>query len=137
MNLLHHSTNRRDAMLQTMFKNAPIGMLILNRQGVVMGGNPNALSLLGYSNKELVGKHLKDLIPNQFQYSTCREGYLNDPSVRQMIGEKELLATCKDGKKIPVLIELSDATTPGDDIGIAFIRQIGGEKKMSKKISEE
>lgn len=132
MNMLHHSTNQRDAMLQSMFKNAPIGILVLNREGVILGANPSAQSLLDYKNKELAGKCLKSLIPNQFQNSSYREGYLNDPSIRQMFEENELFVTGKNGKEIPVVIELSKTTTAGDDIGIAFIRQVPKNKGRVK-----
>ena len=122
MNILFHSTNRRDAMLQSMFTNAPIGILMLDRQGVILGANPYASTLLSYKNEELAGRHLRELMPiQQNQNSEMEGGCFTGSSVRQMRGRNDLFALRKDGKKVSLTVELSETTMAGDEIGIAFL----------------
>ncbi len=138
MNILFHSTNRRDAMLQSMFKNAPIGILMLDRQGVILGANPCASTLLSYQNEELAGKHLNDLMPDhQNQNNDPKKGYFTTSVVRQMTGRKDLFALRKDGKKISLTIELSETTMAGDDIGIAFLGNISWEQTTLNSLTEK
>jgi len=46
---------------QSIFQSSPEAMLILNEEGTIVDANPSATQVLGFSNRELIGKHGKEL----------------------------------------------------------------------------
>ena len=54
-------------MVQAIFKDASIGIVVVDKKGYIQLINPFALDLFGYSNRELIGKKIEVLIPFQLR----------------------------------------------------------------------
>ena len=122
-------------MLTSMFKNAPIGILMLTRQGVILDANPFALSLLSYQRDELTGKCLKSLIP--YQENNLKESLFPKSLVCQMMEKDDLFAVRKDGKKVPVVIEFDDSPMAGGDVGVAFLSTGAWDRTYTNGLGEK
>lgn len=87
----------------------PIGLVLVQADGVIMHANPKAAELFGYTPQELKGQKLEVLIPERYrvQHVPLREGFAREPSTRPMGEGRELWACRKDGSEFPVDVGLA------------------------------
>jgi len=111
------------------------GVLVEDPDGVMTFANSKALTALGYANGELVGKHWRALVPDEWL-----------PTVEAEIGKRpkgiasqyeiELLA--KDGRHIPAIVAASPLVTSKGYGGVVSVfADISERKRMEKRILEE
>lgn len=89
---------------------APTGILVVDRQGVILYATPLIEKVTGYHPEELTGHPVEELLPEHLSelHINHRENFFETPYVRPM-GTKglNLAARRKDGAIIPVDIGLS------------------------------
>jgi PAS domain S-box-containing protein len=83
--------------------------ITFDKQGKVFRANSKARLMLGYSEGQLRGKLVEDLIPTKFReaHIAHRTEYVTDPNPRLMGETLELWMLTADGVEIPVEISLS------------------------------
>jgi PAS domain S-box-containing protein len=126
-------------MLDSLFRHATEGIVVVNAAGNIAMVNPRALSLFGYEFiEELVGKGIELLIPKRLsgRHTAHREGFMREPLARKMGIGRELLALRKDGSEFPVEVSLSPFSTSEGQFVVSFIIDITERKKHEKAIVE-
>lgn len=103
---------------------APDGVVIVDAGGVIVYANEQAEVLFGYSADELVGERVELLVPQRISraHVAMRDGYLRNPETRPMGTGRDLQATRRDGRTVPVDVSLSSIDTDDGRMVVAFVR---------------
>ncbi|MBE9460827.1 PAS domain-containing sensor histidine kinase [Dyadobacter sp. UP-52] len=129
---------RHIEMLDALFKHATEGIVVVNKEGVIVMLNPKALELFGYDDKELVDQKIESLIPRRLSKAHVhhRDHYLESPHARGMGSSLELFARRKDGSEFPVEVSLSPFKTSEGQFVVSFVIDITERKKQENIIQE-
>ncbi len=114
---------------------APDGMVIVDRQGVIVMINAQTEKLFGYTRDELAGQPVELLVPERFRdlHPFHRKRYGKNPPVGPMAPDLDLAARRKDGSEFPVEITLSPMEIEADHLIIAALRDITVRKRAEEK----
>ncbi|HZC72733.1 MAG TPA: PAS domain S-box protein [Jatrophihabitans sp.] len=117
---------RADALFRSLVETAPDATVCVDERGVIALANAQAERLFGYTREELIGQAVEVLVPEDARplHVAHRRDYLADPRARPMGAGLELVAVCKDGRKLPVEISLSAVRTEEGLLVSAAIREV-------------
>lgn len=115
---------------------APVGMLKVDAEGIILLVNTELERLFGYTREEMVGQKIETLMPERFRASHPghRAGYMAAPGKRAMGAGRELFGRRKDGSEFPVEIGLNPVETPEGRRVIASIIDITERKRAEAAI---
>lgn len=122
--------------MTSLFENATEGILLTNRQGVIVMANPAAERMFAYHTGELDNLPIENLIPQRFLHHHVghREGFYHHPQNRHMGVGRDLFARRKDNSEFPVEISLSYYKQNEETFVIAFIVDITSRKEIENKL---
>lgn len=111
------------------------GVLVEDPDGVITFANSKALNGLGYSKGELVGKHWRTIVPNEWLAAV--EGEVGKRS-KGLASQYEIELLAKDGRHVPAIVAASPLVTPKGYGGVVSVfTDISERKQMEKRILEE
>ncbi|WP_448247128.1 response regulator [Thalassotalea agariperforans] len=126
---------------------APDGILVVNKEGIIILSNPKAEALFGYAPNELLGLSVDMLLPESLRHNHTKQraGFMKAGTSREMGAGKELMGVRKDKSQFPLGIGLSLLPDLGGrgECACASIRDISqrmAEKKQlehAKFLSEQ
>lgn len=123
------------------FQGSAEGIIMVNKDGIIMLANPVSEEMFGYGEGELIGQSLENLLPSRYRgdHSHLRQRYNKHPSPRRMGVGRDLMAMKKDGTEFPVEVSLSHKNTKEGPLVMAFIIDISQRKKAEEALrsSEE
>jgi len=125
---------------KAIFQNASLGILVINKSGVITLANNFLLAQFGYTDaEELIGKKMEILIPHRYhhQHISDRDRYMEHPVTRPMGMGRDLFGIKKDGTEMPLEISLSSYKSNGEDFSIAFISDISARIEVQNKLKEQ
>lgn len=126
---------------EAIFEACEEGIVVVNREGVIVLANKAAHTLFCYNQGDLVGQKIEVLVPPALRTSHVkdRSKYEEHPSPRQMGKGRDLSGRKKTGEEFPVEISLNRAQIDGIDHTVAFVIDITERKKIEEalKRSEE
>lgn len=130
-----------DELAERIIECAPNGILVANQSGLITRANQCCHDIFGYENQELVGAPIELLVPDIHRegHSHCRQQYLDNPSVRQMLHkqkDRHILGRRKNGSLLPVEISLSPVVQGGEPLIIAMISDISQKVRTEKALLE-
>lgn len=137
MDKLLHSEQEK---FKAVFQNASLGILVINKSGVITLANDFLLAQFGYSDAgELIGKKMEILIPERYhqQHIADRGHYTEDPVKRPMGMGRDLFGIKKNGTEMPLEISLSSYTNNEGVFSIAFISDISKRIEVQNKLREQ
>jgi len=114
-------------------------IVVMDNQGEVIGWNPAAESLFGWSSQEAVGKRVMDLIVPE-QYRAVHENGLKrfrETGEGPVLGKvlDILTAVRRDGSEFPLEIRISHASGgPAEATFVAFLRDISTAKWAERNL---
>lgn len=122
--------------LQALFKYATEGIIIANKQGLIIKANPSAERLFGYETDELLHQKIEVLVPNKYSsiHQKHREGYSEKPHPRSMGKGLDLYGKRKNEDEFPIEISLTHYTANNELFIIAFIIDVSERKKAEDRI---
>jgi diguanylate cyclase (GGDEF)-like protein/PAS domain S-box-containing protein len=102
-----------ETYLRAIFNATPDAMLISDEQGIITMVNQQALCLLGYPIKELLGQSIEILVPERFRahHPALRVKFAASSVARPMGAGRAVMALRKDGSELSVEISLSPIQT--------------------------
>lgn len=135
-----YSTVSDDAFRE-IFHSMSEGIIMVEQSGTIKIANPVAQNIFGYTNEEMSGMPLENLLPERYRkgHVSFRKAFNDDPHPRRMGFGRDLTALRKDGSEFPVEISLSYTQMQGKLLVMAFISDISQRKKAEEalKRSEE
>jgi PAS domain S-box-containing protein len=123
--------NKSEQWHRSLFENATDGIIVLDKNGIIVNANQRACEMHGFSRTALVGTHIKLL-----ETGTNKEN-MTERMHHILNGESLVFETThnkKDGN--PIYLEISSkAITIGDDLFIqSFYRDITERKKLQEHL---
>ena len=92
-------------------------ILLISKQGLIVRINESAAEQFWYKEKELVGKHMEVLLPEDIrpQHRKFQEAYYKKPGNREMGKGRVTKGLRKDGKEFPIHAELGYFHEQGEE----------------------
>jgi PAS domain S-box-containing protein len=124
------------AHMTSLFENATEGIILTNREGIIVLLNPAAEKMFGYQVSDLIGKTIEVLIPHsvRHRHEELRKDFYKNPQNRIMGHGRDLYARKKDGTDFPVEVSLSHYQRNGELFVIAFIIDITFRKQIEENM---
>ena len=115
---------------------APDATVVVGKSGDIRVCNRQMVKLLGYTQDELKGMNVDELVPDRFRagHAAHRNFYSENPKVREMGTGLDLSALTKDGREIPIEISLSPIESSDGTLVAAAIRDISTRKSFEKEL---
>ncbi len=112
------------------------GIIIVNKQRIIVATNESADQLFGYNKGELNNKTLEILIPNKYHHVHPGHvsGFFKHTGKRQMGHGRDLHGLRKDGTTFPVEAGLNPFTINNNDYVMALITDISVRKKAEDEL---
>ncbi|MGA7109444.1 MAG: sigma 54-interacting transcriptional regulator [Terracidiphilus sp.] len=112
--------------LENLFDVSPDAIFLTDGAGVIRSANPRAAELFGYTQAELLGQAIENLVPERFRkrHPSHRENYNAHPRTRQMGAALHLFGLRKDGTEFPVDILLKPMETESGPIVLSYVRDV-------------
>ncbi|MCH5683285.1 PAS domain S-box protein [Niabella sp. W65] len=132
--LFEHTNEDQRNWIEALFDHATIGIVVTNRNGLIINFNKQAEKDFGYTKEEVFHRPLEILLPPAIKarHEDYREGYYKHPTPRSMGHGRDLYAQRKDGDVFPVEVSLSSYTVNSELFVIAFVINI-----TVRKLQEE
>ncbi|MDN3638619.1 CHASE domain-containing protein [Simiduia curdlanivorans] len=117
---------------QQMADFAPTALITVDKHGKIDLYNQQALQLFGYSEQELVGLSIEDLVPHRFraEHPEYRAKYLQKPEQRAMGSGRDLYCQTKNGVELPVDIAIMPAQLNKSGYTVCSIVDISERKRQ-------
>jgi len=124
------------AVFRSLFVAYPDALLLVDLRGEIRLANPAALELLGYTEAELIGLSVEELVPHAIRsrHAAYREAYATHPRARPMGTQMELVARRRDGSEVMVEIALSPLQDDGLPYVVAAIRGVGAYPRVKQAL---
>jgi len=125
--------------LTSLFENATEGIILTNKEGLIILANPAAEEMFVYNTKELTGQNIDILVPQKYRggHVTLREGFHRAPQDRVMGHGRDLHGTKRNGEEFPVEVSLSFYKQNEQSFVIAFIVDITHRKKIEESMHHQ
>jgi PAS domain S-box-containing protein/diguanylate cyclase (GGDEF)-like protein len=128
---------RRDPFIMALLDAAVDGVIVTDCTGVVRAMNRTSCRLFGYSENELLGQNITQLMPPPYSRDHGRymKSYL-DTGRAKIIGiGRESLGKRKDGTVFPVHISVGEARVGDEVIFVGIIRDISDRVEAEQRAS--
>ncbi len=124
---------------RTMVDSSPNALVLVNQQGQIAQATASAVSLFGYTLKELTGQPIELLIPEPLsaQHVSLRDEYITSMApAREMNLARDVVARHQSGRLIPVEIRLSPLTFPDGRYVLASVLDITERQEAQRQLRE-
>lgn len=117
--------------LENLFDLSPDAIVVTDSTGKIRAANPRSGELFGYTQNELTGKSIEDLVPERFRrhHPSHRDNYHAHPRARQMGASLNLYGLRKDGSEFPVDIMLKPLQSPNGTAVLSIIRDVTEQRE--------
>jgi len=130
-----------NAVSRAVLDSAPDGILVINRDGLIVLVNSQTEELLKYEPDEMLGQHFEAVLPELFreEHERLIAGCTRGPGARPGRAGLELRAVCRDGEELPVEMSACTVEVQGGPLVCCVLRASGGRRRTGQGIhaSEE
>lgn len=124
--------------LESVLESVPDGMVIINQEGQILQFSRAARDLFGYTNEEIVGKHVSELMTrhdavnhDQYMESYHRTGKAHIIGVGRVV-----MAKRANGTEFPIDLKIGEAKIDGRSIYTGFLRDLSEKQQAELRMRE-
>jgi PAS domain S-box-containing protein len=132
------SLRDREQRMSAILNNVVDGIVTIDQKGIIETFNPAAEKIFGYKSYELIGKNVKNLMPEP--YHSEHDGYLQnyqDTGKAKIIGiGQEVIGRRKDGSTFPMELSVSEMNVSGIQMFTGVARDITERRKVDQAKAE-
>lgn len=125
-----------EARIRAVMDNVVDAVLTIDEQGIIESANKAVRRVFGYTPEELLGRHIKILIPSlshDEQDQPTDDHLILEGATSSGVG-REIVGQCKDGKIIPIDLAVSEMWLHGRRYYIGVARDITERKEQMAAI---
>ena len=128
---LIHTDSADNLMMQAAMAAAPDGVVLVDRDGIILMANASMAAMSGYSAEELRGQSVSIFLPPALRekHGQHMHSYFLQPSKRTMGTGQHLWLSRPDGTTVPVDIALGYSQVYGGT-AVAFVRDVSEVRQM-------
>jgi PAS domain S-box-containing protein len=121
---------------ERLFEASLDALLVVDREGRIVGGNERVKEVFGYTRHEILGMSIESLVPASLrdQHRIHRDSYNAAPKARPMGKGLDLNACRKDGSTFPVEVSLSPLQLRSELQVLASVRDITARKQLEEDL---
>jgi PAS domain S-box-containing protein len=131
-------TDRKHAeeMIYLAVEASPNGMVMTDKNGMIVMVNSTTEILFGYRRDELIGQPIEILIPKSHRknHPQLRKNYLKQPDTRAMGHGRDLYGLHRNGNEFPVEVGLNPIRTPRGMMVLASVINITERKHQELQL---
>jgi PAS domain S-box-containing protein len=123
--------------LQSIIRNAPDAVVVIDRNSKILQWNPKAEDIFGYTSSEALGKHINELIvPERYReaHNAGMKRYMSTGKGNIINKTIEISAMNKQGVEFPIDISISATVFRDENIFISFISDISERKRTESEL---
>jgi diguanylate cyclase (GGDEF)-like protein/PAS domain S-box-containing protein len=129
---------KSQSQLQAIIHNAMDGIITIDEAGKILGFNPAAEHIFGYSQQEILGRNVNTLMPEPAR--SAHDGfilsYIQTGETKVMgVSGREVAAVRKNGKQFPMEVSISEMVLGGSRYFVGIVRDITERKLAEQKIA--
>ena len=112
------------------------GIIVVDRDQLIVSINKKAAHLFEYSNKELLGKPLTELIPDQYKNAHKEHvtKYYKDVKKAKMAGGRCVQGQRKSGEEFPLNIRFNPFSIYGNTYVLALVNDLSDRVQIEKNL---
>lgn len=124
---------------EAVFTNATIGIIVCNKEGIIISANQFARNQFGFVHHPLEGKSIDILVPDSIRnrHAALRESFNANPQVRAMGHGRDLYARRRDGSVFPAEVSLSYFYQEDELYVVSYILDITFKKEAELALIEQ
>lgn len=124
--------------LDQFFEAMPVGLVMVDGQGVIARTNSALASQFGYRICDLLGNPLERLLPERYRanHGAHMRSYAGNPVSRMMGTGRDLTGLHRDGHEFPVEIALTRIDGPDSTGFLAIVSDISARKRAENALRE-
>lgn len=124
------NTTLNPSIYENIFRYASVGMLIIDRDGVVVDVNQPFLQMIGYEEDEIKGNAIEKIVPQSMKNLSAmlRSEYESNLTPSGLGTGLEMFALKKDGTELLLQINLSKSEYENEKYIAVFVNEIDNDK---------
>lgn len=128
----------REAHLSSILQTIPDAMIVINDRAIIQSFSLAAERLFGYGAAEVVGKNVRQLMPNPYreQHDGFISRYLNTGEKRIIGIGRIVVGERKDGSTFPMELAVGEVNSPGGRFFTGFIRDLSERQQTEARLQE-
>ena len=129
---------RAEQLLRSLLKAAPDATVIVDRGGAIQFANDQTEAVFGYTQEELIGQRVEQLIPERFaeKHRYQHKAYFDKPRFRFMGSDLSLYGRKKSGLEFPIEVSLSPIETIDGLRVAAAVRDVTERKQTESALRQ-
>ncbi len=122
----------------TLFENVPLGVLVVNEDGLIEAANKYLLKEFGYKAREIQGMEVELLMPAEYRekHKLYRAEFSNAPVSMAIDPERNLKGIKKDGTEFPIEMSLGHYVDGGVTYFTAFVNDALRKNEAEETINK-
>jgi protein-histidine pros-kinase len=136
-NKLYYSVEALEQIYLKALEASADAIVVIADDGQIVVFNAQAEFLFGYARSEVIGEKIEILIPDDVKkrHPLLRDGYMNEPRVREMGSGLPLRGRHRKGHTFPVEVKLSAMTIPKFGLHAQAVIRRTGDNQLPSQIA--
>ena len=134
----HKPDSDPGVLLRSIEETAIDGIIVINRQGMILSFNKAAEGIFGYAKTEVLGRSVNLLMaePMRSEHDGYIDRYLRTGEARIIGVGREVQGLRKDGRLVPIELAVSRFQQDGDDFFTGLVRDLTERKKLESQFHQ-
>ncbi len=129
---------KQDNVFKILSEAVSEGIIVVNKEQIIVATNGSANEIFGYDQGELIGKSLNVLIPQNYHHNhgAYFKSFVNNAEKRHMGRGRDIHGVRKDGSEFPLEAGLNPFSIYDNNYVMALVIDITERKEQERRIHE-